>query len=82
MKFFTTTMFHPFQNFNVLDTEAAEAEPLRRTSIASDGIMWVYMAGTSIFLSLLLFVVTCLCLSQRSRYRRQLKAATISAFGS
>lgn len=71
-----------FKNFNVLDTEAAEAEPLRRTSIASDGILWVYMAGTSIFLSLLLFVVTCLCLSQRSRYKRQLKAATISAFGS
>lgn len=64
-----------------MDTEAAEAEPLLRASIAVDGILWIYMAGTSAFLGLLLLVIICLCLTQRSRYKRQLKAATISAFG-
>lgn len=46
-----------------------------------DNVIWMWLVGTTFFLGLLLIVVVSICLSQRSHYRRQLKAATISAFG-
>lgn len=46
-----------------------------------DNVIWMWLVGTTFFLGLLLIVVVSICLSQRSNYRRQLKAATISAFG-
>ncbi|XP_050524905.1 cadherin-23 [Daktulosphaira vitifoliae] len=69
-----------FKEFNVLDTQAAEPEPLRRAFIKEDNVIWMWLIGTTFFLGLLLVVVISICLSQRSHYRRQLKAATISAF--
>jgi len=44
-------------------------------------VIWMWLVGTTFFLGLLLIVVVSVCLSQRSHYRRQLRAATISAFG-
>ncbi|KAL1123291.1 hypothetical protein AAG570_002377 [Ranatra chinensis] len=70
-----------FKEFNVLDTQAAEALVAGRV-IEGDGVIVMWLAGSTIFLALLLLVVISLCLSQRSSYRRQLKAATIAAFGS
>ncbi|XP_060850417.1 cadherin-23-like [Rhopalosiphum padi] len=69
-----------FKEFNVLDTQAAEPEPLRRASMKDDNVIWMWLVGTTFFLGLLLIVVVSICLSQRSNYRRQLKAATINAF--
>lgn len=65
----------------MLDTQAAEPEPLRRASTKEDNVIWMWLVGTTFFLGLLLIVVVSICLSQRSNYRRQLRAATISAFG-
>jgi len=42
-------------------------------------MMW--LVGTTVFLGLLLILVVSICLSQRARYLRQLKAATVTAFG-
>ena len=39
------------------------------------------LAGTSAFLLLLLILVVALCYNQKSRYERQLKAATVPIFG-
>lgn len=69
------------KEFNVLDTQAAEPEPLRRASMKDDNVIWMWLVGTTFFLGILLIVVVSICLSQRSHYRRQLKAATINAFG-
>jgi hypothetical protein len=66
------------QEFNVLDTQPAEAVPLRE-DMESLLIMW--LVGSTIFLGLLLILVMSICLSQRARYQRQLKAATVNAFG-
>ncbi|XP_073991281.1 cadherin 88C isoform X3 [Rhodnius prolixus] len=70
-----------FKEFNVLDTQAAEAVSLARI-IEPDSVLLLWLVGATIFLALLLIVVISLCLSQRSSYQRQLKAATVTAFGS
>lgn len=70
-----------FKEFNVLDTEGAEALGLARI-IEADSVVLLWLLGTALFLLLLLLVVISLCLSQRASYKRQLKAATVTAFGS
>lgn len=40
----------------------------------------VGLAASCAFLALLLVLVTCLCLNQKNRYERKLRAATASAF--
>ncbi|RZF38140.1 hypothetical protein LSTR_LSTR005501 [Laodelphax striatellus] len=69
-----------FKEFNVLDTQGAETVEALRIA-GPDNVVWMWLVGTTLFLSLLLVVVISLCLSQRARYQRQLKAATITAFG-
>ncbi|GLH04217.1 Cadherin-87A [Gryllus bimaculatus] len=68
-----------FKEFNVLDTQPAEALALKADT---EGLMMIWLVGTTIFLGLLLILVLSICLSQRARYKRQLKAATVAAFGS
>ncbi|XP_069668723.1 cadherin-23 isoform X2 [Periplaneta americana] len=68
-----------FKEFNVLDTQPAEALPLKEDM---EGLVMMWLVGTTVFLGLLLILVVSICLSQRARYQRQLKAATVTAFGS
>ncbi|GFG38793.1 hypothetical protein Cfor_02805 [Coptotermes formosanus] len=68
-----------FKEFNVLDTQPAEAMPL---SEDIESLLMMWLVGTTVFLGLLLILVVSICLSQRARYQRQLKAATVTAFGS
>ncbi|XP_014258581.1 cadherin-23-like isoform X2 [Cimex lectularius] len=70
-----------FKETNVLDTQAAEAVTLARV-VHADSVMMLWLLGATAFLSVLLILVISLCLSQRSSYQRQLKAATVTAFGS
>ncbi|XP_039274949.1 cadherin-23, partial [Nilaparvata lugens] len=69
-----------FKEFNVLDTQGAERVEALRIA-GPDSVVWMWLVGCTLFLTLLLVVVIALCLSQRARYQRQLKAATITAFG-
>lgn len=62
----------------MLDTQPAEALPLREDI---DSLLMMWLVGTTVFLGLLLILVVSICLSQRARYQRQLKAATVTAFG-
>jgi hypothetical protein len=66
------------QEFNVLDTQPAEAMPLREDM---ESLLMMWLVGSTIFLGLLLILVVSICLSQRARYQRELKAATVNAFG-
>jgi hypothetical protein len=66
------------QEFNVLDTQPAEAMPLREDM---ESLLMMWLVGSTIFLGLLLILIVSICLSQRARYQRQLKAATVNAFG-
>jgi hypothetical protein len=66
------------QEFNVLDTQPAEAMPLREDM---ESLLMMWLVGSTVFLGLLLILVVSICLSQRARYQRQLKAATVNAFG-
>jgi hypothetical protein len=66
------------QEFNVLDTQPAEAMPLREDM---ESLLMMWLVGTTVFIGLLLILVVSICLSQRTRYQRQLKAATVTAFG-
>lgn len=66
------------QDFNVLDTQPAESMMLKSDS---EDLMFIWLVGVTIFLGLMLILVISICLSQRARYQRQIKAATVSAFG-
>ncbi|RXG68952.1 Cadherin-23 [Armadillidium vulgare] len=68
-----------FKELNVLDTQGAQ---LRRLSVVESNLLFVWLVGVVAFLSLLLIATISLCLAQRARYARQLKAATVTAFGS
>ncbi|BES92052.1 Cadherin domain [Nesidiocoris tenuis] len=70
-----------FKEFNVLDTQAGEAITLARVA-QPDGVLILWLLGATAFLTILLIVVISLCMSQRSSYQRQIKAATVTAFGS
>lgn len=64
----------------MLDTQGAEVVALAHAA-APDGVVWMWLIGTIVFLALMLVVVISICMSQRASYKRQLKAATITAFG-
>ena len=74
----TYLLLSKMQEFNVLDTQPAEAMPLREDM---ESLLMMWLVGSTIFLGLLLILVVSICLSQRARYQRQLKAATVNAFG-
>ncbi|XP_063590983.1 cadherin-23-like [Penaeus indicus] len=67
-----------FKELNVLDTQRAE---LITAGVAEDNLLFLWLVGVIVFLTLLLVLTIALCLSQRARYSRQLKAATATAFG-
>ncbi|CAL4059672.1 unnamed protein product [Meganyctiphanes norvegica] len=67
-----------FKELNVLDTQRAE---LIVAGIEEDNLVFLWLVGVIVFLTLLLVLTLALCLSQRARYARRLKAATATAFG-
>ncbi|XP_071547487.1 cadherin-23 isoform X5 [Panulirus ornatus] len=69
---------HLFKELNVLDTQRAE---LITAGTAEEDLLFLWLVGVIVFLTLLLVLTVALCLSQRARYSRQLKAATATAFG-
>ncbi|KAK7024513.1 Cadherin-23 [Halocaridina rubra] len=69
---------HLFKELNVLDTQRAE---LVTAGVKEDNLLFLWLVGVIVFLTLLLVLTVALCLSQRARYSRQLKAATATAFG-
>lgn len=68
-----------FKDFNVLDTQPAEALHLNGER-QSSSIIW--LVGIIIFLGVMQILILSLCFSQRARYKRAIKAATTNAFGS
>ncbi|XP_059472366.1 cadherin-23 [Neocloeon triangulifer] len=66
-----------FKEFNVLDTQPAEAQALRAEP---ENMLLFYFFFATVFLSILLVLTLSLCLVQRTRYLRQIKAATVNAF--
>nr|CAD7259199.1 unnamed protein product [Timema shepardi] len=68
-----------FKDFNVLDTQPAEAQDLKNDA---ESLMLMWLVGTTVFLGLMLILLISICLSQKYKYQRQLKAATVAAFGS
>ncbi|CAG9578961.1 unnamed protein product [Danaus chrysippus] len=64
-----------FKEFNVLDTQPAEFQPLTSDTLSSQQtVFWlVWVAG---ILSAMLAITVIMCLSQRADYTRRLKAAT------
>ncbi|XP_063703738.1 LOW QUALITY PROTEIN: cadherin-23 [Culicoides brevitarsis] len=67
-----------FKEFNVLDTQAAEALPL--IGEARPDPMLVYLVVSNLFIGALLIVILVLCATQRTTYKRQLRAAKVNAF--
>ncbi|XP_055621395.1 cadherin-23 [Toxorhynchites rutilus septentrionalis] len=67
-----------FKEFHVLDTQASEASFL--TAQLAEKSMQVWLIVSNIFVSSLLVVVLGLCISQRSGYRRQLRAARVTNY--
>jgi len=68
-----------FKEFNVLDTQASEALVL--ASEFGNPQMIIWMAMINLITVVLLFIVMTLCLSQRTNFKRELKAARVNAFG-
>lgn len=68
-----------FKEFNVLDTQPAEA--LLLTSEMKKGQIMVWLVVSNIFIGAMLFIMASLCLSQRTNYKRQLRAARVNTFG-
>lgn len=74
--------FNYFLEFNVVDTEATSLPLLPAKDLSENrNILLVYASGSAIFLTILLFVVVSLCFAQRSKFQRQLKAATANSYG-
>lgn len=63
----------------MLDTQGAEALPL--LSELGPQPMLVYLVVTNLFVGALLIVVLAMCATQRSNFKRQLRAAKVTAFG-
>lgn len=73
-------MYFLFQEFNVLDTQPAEYQPLSVDMVtANQTVFW--LVSVSLFLGVLLVLCLMLCLTQRASYVRRLKAATATAYG-
>ncbi|CAH2076820.1 unnamed protein product, partial [Iphiclides podalirius] len=68
-----------FKEFNVLDTQPAEYQPLTAESITSNQTVYC-LVWTTLFLAVLLVLSLMICLSQRADYLRKLKAATATAY--
>lgn len=68
-----------FKDFNVLDTQPAEA--LLLTGEFKKGQIMIWLIFSNVFIAALLIIVASLCLSQRTNYRRQLRAARVNTFG-
>ncbi|XP_064108915.1 cadherin-23-like isoform X3 [Macrobrachium nipponense] len=68
------------KNVEYLDHLFKRAE-LVTAGVAEDNLLFLWLVGVIVFLTLLLVLTVALCLSQRARYSRQLKAATATAFG-
>lgn len=67
-----------FKEFNVLDTQPAEAQLLIAGQARAP--MFVWFVFSNLFLATLLVVTLALCASQRNGYRRQLRAAKVNIF--
>ncbi|XP_055907178.1 cadherin-23 [Eupeodes corollae] len=67
-----------FKEFNVLDTQPAEAQLLIAGQVKAP--MFVWFVFSNLFLATLLVVTLALCASQRSGYKRQLRAAKVNIF--
>lgn len=67
-----------FKEFNVLDTQASEALVL--TSEFGNPQMFIWLVMINLIMGALLVIVFTLCLSQRTNYRRELKAARVNAY--
>lgn len=68
-----------FKEFNVIDTQPAEALPLTG-AFGTKGPMIVTLIVSNLFIGALLIVILGLCVTQRSNYRRQLKAARVNTY--
>lgn len=69
-----------FKEFNVLDTQASEALVLQaELGNHFQAIIWLVMIN--LIMGALLIIIITLCLSQRTNYRRELKAARVNAYG-
>ncbi|KZC14307.1 Cadherin-23 [Dufourea novaeangliae] len=67
-----------FKEFNVLDTQPAQYQPIVQYEQAGTTF---WLLTLTLFLGALLILCIALCLSQRASFRRQLKAANASPFG-
>lgn len=67
-----------FKEFNVLDTQASEA--LLLTSEFGNPQMFIWLVMMNLIMGALLVIVFTLCLSQRTNYRRELKAARVNSY--
>ncbi|GBP37114.1 Cadherin-23 [Eumeta japonica] len=68
-----------FKEFNVLDTQAAEYQPLTAETLGSNQTVF-WLVWTTLFLGVLLILSLMVCLSQRADYARRLKAANATAY--
>ncbi|CAG4949111.1 unnamed protein product [Colias eurytheme] len=69
------------KEFNVLDMQPADYQPLTADSLASTQTVY-WLVWTSLLLAVLLALTVMTCLSQRKDYARKLKAATATAYSS
>lgn len=67
-----------FKEFNVLDTQASEALVLN--SEFGNPQMFIWLMMINLIMIALLVIVFTLCLSQRTNYRRELKAARVNSY--
>ncbi|XP_043267778.1 cadherin-23 [Venturia canescens] len=67
-----------FKDFNVLDTQPAQSQQIMQYEQAGTTF---WLLALTLFLGALLVLCMALCLSQRASFRRQLKAANATPFG-
>ena len=67
-----------FKDFNVLDTQPAQAQPIIQYEQAGTTF---WLLAVTLFLGALLILCIALCLSQRAAFQRKLKAANATPFG-
>lgn len=68
------------QDFNVIDSAAAKLQALLEAGPGEE-LLILYLGGAAGLMAVLLVIVISVCLHQRSKFQRQLKAATATAFG-
>ncbi|GAB0096475.1 Cadherin [Sergentomyia squamirostris] len=68
-----------FKEFNVLDTQPAEA--LLLTSEITGKSFLIWLVFSNLVVGALLIIVAGICMSQRANYKRQLRAARVNTFG-